>query len=317
MQNILKWLMTGVNLAYVSATLTITGFIIFILIRKVYKKHLISKGVFFTSKQFSTRNIAYMGIMIGCSVSVTVVISLTLPITVFPPIRIAFEGIMIKITGMIFGPVIGLIVGLITELLTMLFIPSFIHPAYLFVAIGFGFWAGMCSFGFKIKNNMQWITLMIITVFVVLATWFLSQTLKELTVSNPWDSNEPKPSDYYEKVSIFGVEIKKSFVPNLFVILMGVILFFIYLTFMLLFVLKKLKYISIIMPIFLICLVTEILVSVITASWGDAQLLTAETPTGYINMVALRVAQMPIKIIFNTSLLSTVYFVLRPLIKNK
>ncbi|PPE06593.1 ECF transporter S component [Mesoplasma corruscae] len=317
MQKTLEWIMEGSHLAYLSSALTFTIFVLYILFKWIQKKHLITQGVFIINEQFNTRNIAYMGIMIGCSVAVTVVISMTVPITVFPPIRVAFEGIMIKITGMIFGPIVGLIVGLVTELLTMLFIPSFIHPAYFFVAIGFGFWAGICSFSFKLKDNKQYITLIIITVFVIVSTLFLSLTLDKLPVSNPLNEGEITPLGYIEKVSIFGISMSRKMVPRVFMILMGIILILIYITFAILMFTNKKKYINVIMPIILICLVTEILVSILTASWGDAELLAKESENGYINMVALRVAQMPLKIIFNTSLLSTVYFVLRPLIKNK
>ncbi|KAF5271427.1 hypothetical protein FQR65_LT17605 [Abscondita terminalis] len=95
--------------------------------------------------RFTTKNIAYITMFTAVSVSVTVVISLTIPVTVFPPIRVAFEGVMIKITGLIFGPIVGLIVGITTEILVMLFVPSFIHPAFTICAVAYGFIAGVGS----------------------------------------------------------------------------------------------------------------------------------------------------------------------------
>ncbi|ATQ35249.1 hypothetical protein CG007_00480 [Mesoplasma entomophilum] len=303
MDNFLKWLMSGNHLAYASSLLTLSCLVLFGLGSFIYKKYLVRKGDLFISPTFNTKNITYMGIMIACSVSVTVVISLVAPITVFPPIRVAFEGIMIKITGMIFGPIIGLIVGLITELLTMLFIPSFIHPAYFIVAIGFGFWAGMASFTFKLKSKHQWITVVIITLFIIAATAFLYNTLQYLT------------PDENGNVKLFGIAVKKELIPMLFIIMMGVLLSICYIMCSVFVLLKKQKWLEIILPIFLICIVTEILITVLTAAWGDAGLLTSNTDDGYISMVALRVLQIPIKIIFNTALLATVYSVLRPLIK--
>lgn len=298
----LQWLMTGNNLAYASSLLTFTCLILFGLGSFIYKKYLIKKGELFISPTFNTKNITYMGIMIACSVSVTVVISLVAPITVFPPIRVAFEGIMIKITGMIFGPIIGLIVGLITEFLTMLFIPSFIHPAYFVVAIGFGFWAGLASFTFKFEAKKQWITMAIITIFIIVATLFLYNTLQYLDAENGY-------------VKLFGVNVKKELIPMLFIIMMGTMLILCYFMCGVLVLLKKQRWLQVILPIFLICIVTEIIITALTAAWGDASLLTSNSDEGYISMVALRVIQIPVKITFNTALLATVYSVLRPLIK--
>ncbi|WP_027875771.1 ECF transporter S component [Mesoplasma chauliocola] len=304
MNYFLQWLMSENHLAYASSLLTFICLILFWLGSFFYKKYLVKKGELFISPTFNTKNITYMGIMIACSVSVTVVISLVAPITVFPPIRVAFEGIMIKITGMIFGPIIGLIVGLITELLTMLFIPSFIHPAYFIVAIGFGFWAGTSSFAFKLKSKQQWVTVLVITVFILLATIFLYNTLQYLPAEDG-------------KVKLFGLAVKKELIPTIFIFMMCAMLGLCYAICGIFILLKKQRWLQIILPTFLICIVTEILITVLVASWGDSSLLTSNSSDGYISMVALRVVQIPVKIIFNTILLSTVYYVLRPLIKNK
>lgn len=66
------------------------------------------------------------------SVVATIIVSITIPITVLPPIRIAFEGLMIKITGYMFGPIIGIICAAVTDILVMLFVPSYIIVYYIF-----------------------------------------------------------------------------------------------------------------------------------------------------------------------------------------
>ncbi|KAF5295613.1 hypothetical protein FQA39_LY12786 [Lamprigera yunnana] len=74
---------------------------------KYYRKaHNIPLGK--TNFKFNTRTITYIAMLTAVSTTVTVVISMVIPVTVFPPIRVAFEGIMIKITGMLFGPIIDI-----------------------------------------------------------------------------------------------------------------------------------------------------------------------------------------------------------------
>ena len=93
--------------------------------------------------RFTTKNIAYITLLSAVSVSVTVIVSIVFPVTVFPPIRIAFEGLMIKIAGFIFGPIVGFMSGIITDLLCLMFVPSYIHIAYLIVVASFGFLSGL------------------------------------------------------------------------------------------------------------------------------------------------------------------------------
>ncbi|WP_035358774.1 ECF transporter S component [[Acholeplasma] multilocale] len=305
MRNISDFLLTGNNLAYVSAGITLVSVLLYIIYTTVDYSYKKKRNIPFKGIKFTTKNITYIAMMVAVSVSITVVISMTLPITVFPPVRVAFEGIMIKITGMIFGPVVGILVGLVTETLAMMFVPSYIHIAYFLVALGFGFWSGLGSFAFDWKGKFRWLTLSIISAFFVIATVSIFFILKT-AVQN--DDFTPK---------FFGVEISKAFYPVLFVLMMTITLVVIYILCGVLVITRKSKWLDIVLPIILICAVTEILCSVLLASWGDQGFLGVEADDGgYMSMVTLRIVQVPVKILFNTAVLTTVYSVLRPLIRN-
>ncbi|ADR24513.1 putative membrane protein [Mycoplasma leachii PG50] len=296
------------NLAITSLCITLSAlfiYSIFKLVRVHFKNY--SSGFRISSKvKFSTRKITYVAMMVGVSVATTTVISLTLPITVLPPIRVAFEGVMIKITGMIFGPFVGLTVGIVTELLTLMFVPSYIHVAYLIVAFSFGFWSGMTSYAFKLKKN--WLTLVFVTVFLLISAgimFWLMQGMKEI---NP-------------ETSLFGVKIPADIYPFLFLIMISITLIFIYGIVLVLHIRKRQKWLEVMLPIILLCVISEILVTVLVAAWGDYQMFGLRNSSGsenpFITMVVVRIIQIPIKIFFNTAILTTVYIVLRPLIKVK
>lgn len=80
------------------------------------------------------------------SVVATIIVSITIPITVLPPIRIAFEGLMIKITGYMFGPIIGIICAAVTDILVMLFVPSYIIVYYIFGLFLLVFWQELLEY---------------------------------------------------------------------------------------------------------------------------------------------------------------------------
>ncbi|AGJ91081.1 ECF transporter S component [Mycoplasma putrefaciens] len=292
------------NLAIFSLCITLSAIVIYALFKLSQRfVRQCQTGFVVTERiKFETKKITYISMMVAGSVAVTTVISLTLPITVLPPVRIAFEGVMIKITGMIFGPIVGLTVGLVTEGLTLMFVPSYIHVGYLIVAFSFGFWSGMTSYTFKLKN--KWFTLSLITTFIVISTavmFWLMQGMKDL---NP---------------TIFGIKVQADVFPYLFLIVMGVTLCVIYLVAFGLWIRKKEKWLDVILPVILICVITEILVTVLVAAWADYKLLgiraNVKTENPYITMVVVRIIQVPLKIFFNTAVLTTVYTVLRPLIK--
>ncbi|ATZ19078.1 hypothetical protein ESOMN_v1c06960 [Williamsoniiplasma somnilux] len=293
-------LLSGNNLAYASISLLgicLFGFVIFESTKYWHNKR---RNIPYNGLKFTTKNIGYIAMMIAVSVSVTVVISITLPVTVFPPIRVAFTGIMIKITGLFFGPIVGIIVGLSTEMLCLMFVPSYIHIAYFFVSIGFGFWAGISSYTTKLKNKNRWITFGLINAYTIgftIMMYFITSSLGEAS-------------------AIFGIQIAADILPLVFVIFMAVTLVIIWVLTFTLEILKKTKWLEYVLPVILLCIITETLCTLLIASWGDSGFLgLPANSNGYMSMVVTRLLMVPVKIIFNTTVLTTVTVVLRPLVK--
>ncbi|WP_027063526.1 ECF transporter S component [Mesoplasma seiffertii] len=301
MRAVSDYLLQGHNLAILATWFTFTIAAVYAGGQGFIYKYKKRRNIPYTGMKFNTRNITYISMMVAVSVAITVVISLTLPITVFPPIRVAFEGIMIKITGMIFGPIVGIIVGLATETLTMMFVPSYIHVAYFLVAIGFGFWSGLCSYAFKWVGKRRIFSISLITGVIVLFTGIMWFIFKNVTLEN---------------ISFLGIEVNPSFYPYLFLIMMSLTLIVVYILCAVLYLTKKTYWLDTVLPVVLICVVTELICTIIISAWGDSGFFAAGGSNAYISMVVLRVLQVPFKIIFNTAVLTTVYTVLRPLIKN-
>lgn len=295
-----NFLLTDNNMAYTTVGFLgfcIVSYFIFEASRYRYK---ISHHIPYTGLRFTTKNIAYISMMIAVSVSVTVVISITLPITVFPPIRVAFTGIMIKITGMFFGPIVGIIVGLITEMLCLMFVPSYIHVAYFLVSIGFGFFAGLSGVTSLFTGNRKWYTFAIINLYII------GFTVVMFIIS----------TNFTEESSIFGFVIEPTTLPTIFIIMMGITLSLIWLVAIILQLTKKGEWLEFVLPVILLCIVTETCCTLLLASWGDAGFLGIPSrANGYISMVVTRLLMVPFKILFNTIVLTTVTIVLKPLIK--
>ncbi|SYV94871.1 Uncharacterised protein, partial [Mycoplasma putrefaciens] len=67
--------------------------------------------------------------------------------------------------------------------------------------------------------------------------------------------------------TIFGIKVQADVFPYLFLIVMGVTLCVIYLVAFGLWIRKKEKWLDVILPVILICVITEILVTVLVAAW--------------------------------------------------
>ncbi|AHI52371.1 hypothetical protein [Spiroplasma culicicola] len=303
MQTIAEYLLNGNNLAYIASGamgILIVAYIIynslsFLILKERYH------GI-----RFTTKNIAYITMFTAVSVSVTVVISLTVPITVFPPIRIAFEGVMVKITGFIFGPIVGVIVGLITEILVMIFVPSFIHPAFIIVIICYGFVAGIGSSFLRVGKGNNWVIIALINIFLIgfaLVMVFLIDSLPELNAKGePYDIGGFSPTVF-----------KWIFLASIFLCIFVVWALTIFMA-----AKGHKKTLNILLPIILFATASEYLVTSIISAWGDYGFLGLEQDAdlnGYFIMLLSRLIQAPLKILFNSTVLYYTYKAVSPLIK--
>lgn len=256
--------------------------------------------------RLTTKNIAYIAMLSTVSVVTTVVIALYMPAAVLPPIRIAIEGLMIKITGYIFGPVIGILCALITDILVMMFVPSYIHPAYIVTVIGFGFISGIAGDLRRMFHQKSWILILITNIFIIgfgttalVMTYYAPQFADFAVDEVPFTKNVP---------------IKKWIMMLIISIGTVLILVVVWATWMYFrFIKKDTKGFNDLVPIILLAVINEYIVTVLIASWGDVSLLTNRTEDYGLAMIP-RLAMAPIKIFFNTVIIYITWKTIRPLI---
>ncbi|WP_342252580.1 ECF transporter S component [Spiroplasma endosymbiont of Amphibalanus improvisus] len=255
--------------------------------------------------RLSTKNITYIALLSATSVTFTVIISIILPITVFPPVRIAFEGVMVKITGYLFGPIVGALSGLITEMLTILFIPSFIHISYLIVIISYGFLAGLFSAFNNAVGKQKWIFYFFVNV-VMMLTAILACVLI-----------------YNNNSTLFGIDFPTILFTSFFAISFGLSILFMSLAAFMEHSSKnkKSKLIGL-FPIAAFACVSEFWITAFISSWGDLAFLTAlnsgsQDSDGYKLTLLARMLEAPLKILFNTAVLFITYKTIFPLVDKK
>ncbi|QGS51397.1 hypothetical protein [Spiroplasma tabanidicola] len=303
MQRFAELLLKGNNLAYLGAG--IIGF--FIVAYIVYNS--LSYSILrerYHGIRFTTKNIAYITMLVAVSASVTIVVSLVAPVTVFPPIRIAIEGLMVKIAGFIFGPIVGVIVGLITEIIVMLFVPSFIHPAFIIIIICYGFVAGIGASFLRIGKGNNWIIVALLNIFLLGfggAMYFL------IDAAN-FPDGAIKMVGFYMSKEVF----KWVFLISIFICVIIVWGAYLIGTFT-----GNKKKLNVFLPILLFATASEYIVTSVISAWGDYGFLGLETSkddNGYILMFMARLVQAPVKILGNSVILYYTYKAVAPLIKN-
>ncbi|QHX36282.1 ECF transporter S component [Spiroplasma sp. BIUS-1] len=301
MNNISKWLLEGNNMAYAMA-----GFIGFFIILYFFYNAM----SFWILKEryhgirFTTKNIAYITMFTAINVSVTIVISLTVPITVFPPIRIAFEGVMVKITGFIFGPIIGVLVALITEVLVMIFVPSFIHPAFIIVIICYGFIAGIGSSFLRLGKGYNWVPVLLINLFLIVFAAFMVFVI------------DGYPDD--ESIAVLSFQVSKEVYKWIFLASIIACLALFWVMYLTLLIKGHRKTLHVLLPVILFATASEYLVTAVISAWGDAGFLgipSHDGTNGYTAMFISRLVQAPLKIVFNSAVLYFTYKAVSPLIK--
>ena len=245
--------------------------------------------------RFTTKNIAYITMLSAVSVTVTIVVSVTFPITVFPPIRIAFEGLMVKITGYIFGPIVGLLSGVITDGLAMLFVPSYIHVAYIIVIASFGFLSGCIGVFNKAIGKRKYLMLLFINFFLIalgILAGLISYYSRNDVELFPGTSVSPVLLTVFIGLGIGGTLL---------------LLWIAYVGFQISPSTRS-RWDSL-LPIIALAVVTEYWVTTFISAWGDIAFLTASqgSSKGYGGTMIARLVMAPFKIVFNSMVIYITY----------
>lgn len=250
--------------------------------------------------RFTTKNIAYITMLTSVSVVATIVVSVTIPITVLPPVRLAIEGLMIKISGYMFGPVIGIISATITDILVMLFVPSYINPVYIFCIILMGFLAGIAGvLKFKLKKY-PWVIFILINVFMLLFACGGAY----LATIYPEESIPLSAGITMNKYAVAGVVAG----GGLFTLLViYVVLFFYWKN-------HEKQKIYDILPIILLAVFSEYVVTIMIASYADMSFLSSSVAKDYGLTMIPRIVMAPVKIIINSIIIYITWKTVNPLI---
>ncbi|WP_342268870.1 hypothetical protein [Spiroplasma endosymbiont of Aspidapion aeneum] len=295
MEHLLKSMLVGNNLAYAASFIIGAALSCYILYNTLSFYILRER---YHGIRFTTKNITYITMMIAVSVSVTILVSQIVPLTVIPSIRIIFEGLMVKITGFIFGPIVGFLCGLVTEFFMVLFVPSYLHPAFLVTIIAFGFISGLGSSFIKISKGSNLIIFVLINLFLFVFAFFMWYLIKV----------------YNKDVSVFGIKMSSNTYSSIFLLVVSICVFIIWSWAIYYLTKGKKTQLNTLLPIILFASVEEFLVVVIITPWGDAANFGIGE-VGYISIVIARLIQVPIKVILNVAILKTTYDIVNPLVK--
>lgn len=254
----------------------------------------------YQGSRFTTKNIAYITMLVSVSVVATIVVSVTIPITVLPPVRLAIEGLMVKISGYMFGPVIGIIAATITDILVMLFVPSYINPIYIFCIILTGFLAGFAGLlKFKLKNH-PWVIFLLINLFLII----FAGGGAFLAVQYPKMDIPLSAGVVMNKYAAAGVIAGGGLFTLL---IIYIVLFFYWKN-------NELQKIYDILPIILLAVFAEYVVTVLIASYADMNFLSPSSSEDYGLTMIPRIVMAPIKIIINSIIIYITWKTVSPLI---
>ncbi|MCL6428791.1 hypothetical protein LT335_00339 [Spiroplasma sp. JKS002669] len=254
----------------------------------------------YQGSRFTTKNIAYITMLTSVSVVMTILVSVTIPITVLPPVRLAIEGLMIKITGYLFGPIIGIISGTITDMLVMLFVPSYINPVYIFCIILTGFFAGIGGVAkFKLKNH-PWTMFILVNLLMLFFIGGGSYLVWQYPANNIPLSAGIVMNKYAVVAIIAG--------GGVFTLLVIYLVLFYYL------ITKKKERINEVLPIILLTILVEYVVTVLIASYADMSFLSSSSTKDYGLTMIARLVAAPIQIIFNVIIIYVTWRTVSPLI---
>ncbi|MGL5268152.1 MAG: hypothetical protein ACRC8P_00050 [Spiroplasma sp.] len=254
----------------------------------------------YKGSRFTTKNIAYITMLTSVSVVATIVVSVTIPITVLPPVRLAIEGLMVKIAGYMFGPVIGIISATITDILVMLFVPSYINPVYIFCIVLTGFVSGIAGV-LKIKlKNYPWVIFLLINLFMI----FFAAGGAFLTLQYPQENISLSAGVTMNKYAVAGIIVG----GGLFTLLIIYIALFFY------WKNGEKKKIHDILPIILLAVFAEYVITVLIGSYADMNFLSPSSSKDYGLTMIPRIVMAPVKIIINSIIIYITWKTVNPLI---
>jgi hypothetical protein len=156
----------------------------------------------------------------------------------------------------------------------------------------------MSAFSQKLTGKKIWVTFSLINLFVILyAVVMLFIT-----------------STYEGEVSVFGFEIQTKYYWIFFIGSIGITLVLIWITTFAGVFLKNNKFLETVLPIIFLAVIAEYMCTTLIASWGNANFLGTPREGGYSSLLITALVIAPIKVVSNTIILGTVYYVMKPIV---
>ena len=167
-------LLSAIQVLLIFVAFVATMFIV-IFIKKIYYRFHLHKKINIIP-QISTKDITNIAMNIAMSIAIIIILTLFTAgalgviFRAYPGTRILIEGILIQLSGLLFGPILGLIIGALTDLLSICLTAGMFHYGYFIIAIGYGLFSGLIrSIYVSVKQNKTKFSL-ITTLLTVLIT---------------------------------------------------------------------------------------------------------------------------------------------------
>jgi len=252
-----------------------------------------------------TKKLTYISILTASSVVLIVLLSSFTPLAIYPSIRIAFEGILIKLTGYLFGPFFGFITAILTECLLLLLRPGIVHWSYTVAIMFFSLIGGLAYIlkrNSKISKYISHINnaviLLISIISIILSIFIIPNHVKFL--------------NFFDKSGGISKWIIFAYIWSF---------LFIILLFNIFWQIKQKNnndklFSNEIFPILFLCLLTEI-ITIFLISYGNSKTISSGVAYSYTAYIAASLGEMPIRFFVNIIIIYTVWKILHPLIKIK
>lgn len=294
---------------------TFIGAVLLVSIGKKFYYRWFLKKRYFIIPRLSTTGICNVGIVLSLTITIIILLIITtagLASTVFrlwAGTRIIFEGILIKIGGLMFGPIVGMAIGAATDLLTITYSGGIFHYGYFISAILFGLFGGLIRVMIRYSKNRNLkftILSSISTIVIALSSSILIYVSNDSLSSNIF---EMSLMGYEFKITLDTIVALVTTIPVCGVIVMWVV----YAFYLLREKKKKNKnnwYISF-APIFILIIISEVIVNLIFMPVFDANI----SPLPYQSWLFIRLLLYVPMVIINLIVILPVYKVIKPLMK--
>ncbi len=287
----------------------------FLFCKKLYYKYKLKKR-FFIIPRIGTQGIASVGMVLALSISVILLLVIctagiaSLVFRLWAGMRLIFEGILIKIGGLLFGPVIGMCLGAAIDLLTITYTGGIFHYGYFISAVLFGLFGGLIRTIITSPRGSTNLKFSIYSTIISIALIAGSACLI-------WFTNDSSANATFI-ISLMGLDIPLK-LYQIVIILCAIPLLALIILWVCYFVQVAQKrknenakdWFKYFGPVFIMIMISEVVVNVIFMPVFDGTL----SPLPYQVWLAIRLLLLGPMILLNVVIILPVYKIINPLMK--